>query len=86
MAAAWVNLPCSELRLAGDFVVRDFTQWRLFAAEQFSSGNAAAGWDNESKDLITECAGLYLLGGFGKFCKVNRVVCMTECDVELIFL
>lgn len=58
----------SALNIQGLFRVNNIAQWVLFHQEDFSTGESI-GWDNPNPDLVTQCAGINMLGGYGKFAK-----------------
>merc|ERR1719217_914641 len=58
------RLEVQSLNVAGDMTVGGVAQWRLVAAEDFTS--AGAGW---SRGDVTKCGGISMLGGFCKFGK-----------------
>lgn len=66
----------------GLFRVAGVSQWRLAHVEDFTT-KQAIGWDNKNTDLVTECAGIFMLGGYGKFAKVRTtdefVLSEEEC-------
>ncbi|PFH36343.1 hypothetical protein BESB_045350 [Besnoitia besnoiti] len=63
------NFSASSLDLRGDLQVNGVKQFRIAAREDLSSGEAT-GWDNPaSEDIVSKCAGITMLGGFGKFAR-----------------
>lgn len=59
----------SGLHLNGELIIGGVPQWRKIIAEDFTS--EAVGWDNKmAEGIVTECAGIFMLGGYGKFSKV----------------
>jgi len=62
------SFAASNLDLRGEIKINGVPQFRLVAREDLSNG--AKGWDNTaSKDIVSQCAGITMLGGFGKFAK-----------------
>ncbi|XP_026190191.1 uncharacterized protein LOC34622774 [Cyclospora cayetanensis] len=63
------NLSTSSLDLQGPLTVRGVPQFRTTHREDFTSGSAE-GWDNPaSHEIVSSCAGISMLGGYGKFAK-----------------
>lgn len=54
------------LEVSGEFLVNNLKQWRLAYLEVFSEDAAPTGWD-ENVDVLSHCAGVTMLGGYGKF-------------------
>merc|ERR1719271_584336 len=63
------RVEAQSLDAQGGISVRGVQQWQLVHAEDFSFGGS--GW---TRSEVTQCAGVYMLGGFCKFSKgeVNR--------------
>ncbi|KAL8426548.1 hypothetical protein Efla_006613 [Eimeria flavescens] len=85
------SLSTSTLDLQGPFTVRGIPQFRTVYREDFSSG-VAEGWDNPaSRDIVSSCAGITMLGGYGKFAKgeiskrYSRLPPHKELRVKAVF-
>ena len=69
-----VSFQSSSLNVKGDLDVQGqlsifgVSQWKQVHGENFR-GMKAIGWDNENENLVTECAGIPMLGGYGLFSK-----------------
>jgi hypothetical protein len=57
------QVQASSLDSVGGFTVRGVKQWQLVYSEDFSAATAA-GW---SRTEVSQCAGVFMLGGFCKF-------------------
>nr|PIM02536.1 hypothetical protein TGCOUG_240610 [Toxoplasma gondii COUG] len=91
MTVTATNFAASSLDLRGDLHVNGVKQFRIAAREDLSSGEAT-GWDNTaSRDIVSKCAGITMLGGFGKFArgevtkKFGRLPPHTELRVKATF-
>ncbi|KAL8270935.1 hypothetical protein Esti_005147 [Eimeria stiedai] len=85
------SLSTTSLDLEGPFTVRGVPQFRTVYREDFSTG-VAEGWDNPaSRDIVSSCAGISMLGGYGKFAKgeisknYNRLPPHKELRVKAVF-
>ncbi|EZG79492.1 hypothetical protein GNI_026140 [Gregarina niphandrodes] len=51
----------------GSFIINGKNQWRLAVHEVFTLNMAPEGWDVSNPEIVTDCAGVIMLGGYKKF-------------------
>lgn len=64
-----------DVAASGGVTVHGVSQWRTLYSEDFDSPNGAVGW---SRNQVTKCAGVTLLGGFCRFSKGEVTKTFTQ--------